>query len=198
MSSKRAGQASKLQHKNGKLRIIAGEWRGRKLPIFSLDGLRPSGDRTRETLFNWLQADIVKAHCADLFAGTGALGFEALSRGATHVEFVENHAKVAALLGENTSLLQAQAKVNSCTAEHFLATYSGPAFDLVFIDPPFAANLWQATFTAINKNHLLVSEALVYVEAPAESIPAIPENWSVEKSKKIGAVQAILARVHFP
>lgn len=176
----------------GKVRIIAGEWRGRKLPICEIDGLRPTGDRVRETLFNWLQDDIYGARCLDLFAGTGALGFEALSRGARHLSFVEEHKLAAAQIRDNIKLLNATAQVYNCQADEFLGNYRDPRFDLIFIDPPFAADLWQATFSAIERANCLAENALVYVESPVDSSLIFPSTWTLKKSKRMGSIQASL------
>lgn len=174
---------------NGKIRIIAGEWRGRKLPVAALEGLRPTGDRVRETLFNWLQGDVAGAQCLDLFAGTGALGFEALSRGASHTDFVEPQKLAAAQLQTNTDLLKAKARIHRCTALDFLKSYQGPAFDLVFIDPPFAANLWSETIRQLSSSKYLASKACIYIEAPETAIVPVPPEWQLHKSRTAGNIR---------
>jgi len=128
----------------GSIRIIAGEWRGRKLPVIDVDGLRPTSDRIRETLFNWLMPYLSGSRCLDLFAGTGALGFEAASRGAHNVDFVESHRQVSQALSENIKLLEANAIVHNMAANAFLTRSATESFDLVFVDPPFAENMVQS------------------------------------------------------
>ena len=121
----------------GRLRIVGGEWRGRRLPVLDQPGLRPTPDRVRETLFNWLAPLITGARCLDLFAGSGALGFEAASRGAGRVVMIEKSANVVRVLRENRLLLDArQVEVIHADAGPWLAGQAEP-FDLVFLDPPF-------------------------------------------------------------
>ena len=181
--------------KAGKVRIIGGEWRGRKLPVCALDGLRPTGDRVRETLFNWLQADIRATNCLDLFAGTGALGFEALSRAAKHVDFVEKHKQAALQLEENIKLLKAQAQVRNTSAEDYLSNFEGEKYGLVFIDPPFAANLWQDTFEALINADCLTENALVYLESPINPEFTLPPGWEIQKSKNFGSIAAKVLQI---
>lgn len=180
---KRAPDAS------GQLRIIGGQWRGRKLQFPAREGLRPTGDRIRETLFNWLQGELPDARCLDLFAGAGALGLEALSRGAAHCTLIEKDAPAAQQLRANIALLQAQnGAVEQADALAWLTQYRGPAFDLVFIDPPFAADLWQATFALLEQRALLSSSSWIYVESPAQLAPPAPANWQSHREKIAGEV----------
>ncbi len=175
----------------GKLRIIAGQWRGRKLAVADVDGLRPTGDRIRETLFNWLQADIYGARCLDLFAGSGALGFEALSRGAAAVDFVEPHPKAAKQLRENCKLLSAEASIHEQEADQFLRKTRTP-YSLVFIDPPFSLKVWEASFRALEEGQLLTEDAMIYIESPVGSEIVTPASWEKSKSKASGRVQFAL------
>ena len=134
----------------GRLRIVAGEWRGRRLPVLDQPGLRPTPDRVRETLFNWLAPLITGARCLDLFAGSGALGFEAASRGAGRVAMIEKSANLVRVLRENRLLLDArQVEVIQADAGLWLAGQAEP-FDLVFLDPPFAENLLGPTLSLIH------------------------------------------------
>lgn len=156
--------------------------------------MRPTGDRVRETLFNWLQAEVYAAHCLDLFAGTGALGFEALSRGARYLEFVEAHKQAAAQIRENIALLKANARIHNACAQDFLDNWHGEAFNIVFIDPPFAANLWEPIFQALLRANCLAENALIYVESPLNTPLIFPANWEVQKSKTSGSVRYQLLR----
>ncbi|MFL0806264.1 MAG: 16S rRNA (guanine(966)-N(2))-methyltransferase RsmD [Oceanobacter sp.] len=165
---------------NQQLRIIGGEWRSRRLRFPEVDGLRPTLDRVRETLFNWLQFDVEGARVLDAFAGSGALGLEALSRGAREVIFLEKHPKAALQLQQNLQTLQAQnAQVWAGDALNWLSSNPGP-YDLVFLDPPFGAQLLQPAIDAL----VLVPGARVYVEHEAGLMPQIPSQWQEIKSKK--------------
>ena len=175
------------QNKAGSVRLIGGQWRGRRLPVADIPGLRPTPDRVRETLFNWLQLTIQDAVCLDLFAGSGALGFEALSRGAKHVVMVDQATTVIQQLRANVSLLQA-VNVDIMNAD---VANTWPRFDkqfsLVFLDPPFQANLLTRVFEKIAD--CLLPEALIYVEMDkSDTLPALPEGWVVMKEKQAGNV----------
>jgi len=154
----------------GKLRIIGGRWRGRKLQVADLPGLRPSGDRSREVLFNWLQGSIHGARCLDLFAGTGALGLEAASRGAAEVVLVEKNPDVCARLRTIASEWPGGnvLKVVQADATRWLERAEGP-FDIALVDPPFGAGLYATTLQALARPGLLAPGALVYVESDARS-----------------------------
>ncbi|MEC8443446.1 MAG: 16S rRNA (guanine(966)-N(2))-methyltransferase RsmD [Pseudomonadota bacterium] len=161
------------------LRIIGGQWRSRRLRFPALDGLRPTMDRVRETLFNWLQYDIEGARVLDAFAGSGALGFEALSRGAKEVIFVEKHAKAALALKDNLKQLKADnAQVWAADALTWLEQNPEP-YDLVFLDPPFGQNLLAPAMEKLT----LLPGALVYVEHEARLSPVFPSHWDELKSK---------------
>ncbi len=162
------------------LRIIGGEWRSRRLRFPAIDGLRPTLDRVRETLFNWLQFEVEGARVLDAFAGSGALGFEALSRGAKEVIFLEKNPKAALQLKENLSTLNARnAQVWAGDALHWLSQNPEP-YDLVFLDPPFGLNLLQPALDSLS----LLDGALVYVEHEATLTPSIPAPWVEIKSKQ--------------
>ena len=178
-------------------RIIGGQWRGRKLAIVDVEGLRPTGDRIRETLFNWLQQDIVDARCLDCFAGTGALSFEALSRGAASVVLLEQHPKAAANLREHTQLLgvtESQCDVIQTDALAWLENKSlGLAsIDIVFIDPPFSQNLWQPCFAALEATKCLAEDAWIYIEMPKAREINPPSTWQLHREKFAGDVHYCL------
>lgn len=172
------------------LRIIGGQWRGRKLAFPDVDGLRPTGDRIRETLFNWLAPEIRGARCLDLFAGSGALGLEALSRGAGASLLVERDAKAAAQLRTNLALLQAdQGKLVQADALTLLQQgNSAEPFDVVFVDPPFQLDLWQAVVDALEAGNWLADEASIYIEAGRDSRYQPPPNWTLHRDKQGGQV----------
>ena len=173
----------------GEVRIIAGQWRGRKLKVPDLAGLRPTPDRIRETLFNWLMSSIQGARCLDPFAGSGALGFEALSRGALSVVMVDQSVKVVQVLEEELGRFKAD------NAEVYRANVPGglrqPAhpFDIVFLDPPYAEKLLLPTCFYLEENHFLAKEAIIYLES-ATSLQEneLPKNWRIVKSKIAGQV----------
>lgn len=175
------------------LRIIGGLWRGRKLAFPDVDGLRPTGDRIRETLFNWLAPDIQGAHCLDLFAGSGALGLEALSRGAASSLLVERDGRAAAQLKANLELLNAEAgKVIQMDALGYLqmaqTAMQIACFDVVFIDPPFQLNLWQAVIDQLEQQHLLSAEAAIYIESGINDHYLPPTGWRLHRDKIAGSV----------
>lgn len=173
-----------------KVRIIGGEWRGRRIEFASVPGLRPTKDLIRETLFNWLAPSIETSRCLDLFAGSGVLGFEAASRGAAEVVLVEsNHLVVSCLEKQKQVLGAEQVKINEQSAQSYLQTQK-KQFDIIFLDPPFANDWLPEMLVEIKQQHLLTAQGLVYIEtaksrAGKESLLA---GWSVVKSKITGAV----------
>jgi 16S rRNA (guanine966-N2)-methyltransferase len=171
------------------LRIIGGSWRGRKLRFPAAPLIRPTPDRVRETLFNWLGPHICGARCLDLYAGSGALGLEALSRGAAHVTFVERDAHaVAALRALLAEWGARDALVERADALRFLAG-APRAFDVVFLDPPFAAALLAESAAALERDGWLSPAALVYVEyAARDALPALPARWLALKEQRAGEV----------
>lgn len=182
---------------SNQVRIVAGKWRGRKIPVLDADGLRPTGDRVRETLFNWLQLDIPGRDCLDLFAGTGALGLEAASRGAASVCLVESAAPVAEQLRRTLAVLDAPDSVSiySGTAQNFLDD-STTMFDVVFVDPPFGEHLHKEVIERLVEGSLR-PDALVYVECPSserELVDALPDALELVKEKQFGDVSAFLFR----
>ncbi|MEH6580699.1 MAG: 16S rRNA (guanine(966)-N(2))-methyltransferase RsmD [Halioglobus sp.] len=172
------------------LRIIGGNWRSRKLAFTAEEGLRPTTDRIRETLFNWLAPEIAGAKCADLFAGSGALGLEALSRGAAHCDFVDRSAAVIQQIAGNLATLEAS-ELGYChhgSWSQYLDASDTP-LDIVFIDPPFGKGLTLPTCRALTASKRLSAEAMVYVELSSQEARAhLPEDWAVYRQKTTGGV----------
>jgi 16S rRNA (guanine966-N2)-methyltransferase len=181
----------------GRLRIVAGKWRSRLLDIADVPGLRPTSERIRETLFNWLAPTIQGARCLDLFAGTGALGLEALSRGARQVTFVEKSAVAARVLRANAEMLDADgAGVLQADAFEFLDSATGEAYDVVFLDPPFATDMLGDLCRLLDEAAVLAGGSLVYLEDDgARPQIEFPPDWSLLKSKTAGNVRYSLAQV---
>ena len=178
------------------LRIIAGKWRGRKFRFPQAD-IRPTPDRVRETLFNWLQHSIAGTRCLDLFAGSGALGLEALSRGAREVVFVEeSRAPAQALMAELERLGGlSRARVLETTAERFLAA-PGEPFDGIFLDPPYGRGYLGECVTALDARGWVTEGGWIYLESErAAGAPRVPPHWELLKSKFAGEVGYHLARV---
>ena len=186
--------ADKKKSPTGQLRIVAGNWRSRLLQIADVPGLRPTSARIRETLFNWLAPDIHGASCLDLCAGTGALGLEALSRGASRVVFVEKSALATATLKHNIATLEAAgAEVLTLDARDFLASEPTRAFDIVFLDPPFAEEMHDELCRLLTERGWLAAGARVYIESDSgKAAPCLPRNWLVLKNKKAGNVRYML------
>jgi 16S rRNA (guanine966-N2)-methyltransferase len=177
----------------GRIRIIGGRLRNSRLDVPELAGLRPTPERVRETLFNWLAPVIEGVQALDLCAGTGALGIEAISRGAAAVHFVERDARAAKALRENLARLKAQGAVTVADAVAFLEGTPSP-FGLVFLDPPFAADLWPALAQRLEGKGWLSPRALIYVESPRECVPALPSNWALHREGRAGEVRHALYR----
>lgn len=181
---------------NSTIRIIGGEWRGRRLPVLHLPGLRPSGDRCRETLFNWLQPWLPGADCADLFAGTGALGLEAASRGAGSVVLVEKHSAVVSCLDLNINHLHAtQVRVVERDALEWLAKAPADSLDILFVDPPFDEGLTPRVMAMIDQGGCVRAGGFVYFEtALTSNAVAIPAGWAAMREKTLGRVRMQLLR----
>lgn len=177
MIRRKSQNKNKVQHSNqsssnkgsNTLRIIGGEWRSRKLEFKDAPNLRPTPDRVRETLFNWLQGRIHGAHCLDLFAGSGALGLEALSRGAKEVVFVEKMTHVASQLEVNLGILSASSPVIKTDALSYLNDCE-QVFDIIFLDPPFRQDFLPQTLKNILEKKLLSNNGLIYLEHESEKI----------------------------
>jgi 16S rRNA (guanine966-N2)-methyltransferase len=180
------------------IRIIGGSWRGRRVSFPDAPALRPTPDRVRETLFNWLQSSIVGSRCLDLFAGSGALGLEALSRGARDVLFVEKDQLTArALQGELQRLGgMPKARVMELGAARFLRT-PGEPFDVVFLDPPFGVGALAEYVPLLDAGGWVNAGGLVYLEGErAAGVPLLPPHWELLKAKSAGEVGYHLARVN--
>ncbi len=177
----------------GQVRIIGGRWRGTRLPVPDRPGLRPSSDRVRETLFNWLQPVLPGARVLDLFAGTGVLGLEAVSRGAAHAQLVEADPALAAALADAVRRLDAAAtvSVHRGDALAWLRGHDG-RHDIAFVDPPFAAGLWEPVLAALPR--LLAAEAWLYLESPAGHAPAVPPEWRLHREGATRDVRYALYR----
>ncbi len=174
-----------------RLRIIGGEWRSRVVNFADIPDIRPTPDRVRETLFNWLQAPIVGARCLDLFAGSGVLSFEALSRGAKSVLCFELDAKAATAVRTNAAQLKTESlQLIQKNALDWLQTNSSQQqFDVVFVDPPYAAGFYEPCCRLLQENGWLAPAALVYIEADQPlDLLTLPEQWRLMKHKRAGAV----------
>lgn len=200
-SSRQSGPKRPASHRAGRqsLRIIGGLWRGRRVSFPELPGLRPTGDRVRETLFNWLQPWVLGEECLDLFAGSGACGFEALSRGARSVVFVEAAREAADAIEHNLVALaatpgyQGKASLARMRVEQWLASQNDGQmqYGLVFIDPPFVegeqTQLRQCC-QLLEASGLLKPHARIYVESGAPLLPSLPANWRPLRQQRAGAV----------
>ena len=187
--------ADKRSSRPGQLRIVAGNWRSRLLQIADVPGLRPTSQRIRETLFNWLTPVIHGSRCLDLCAGTGALGLEALSRGAQRVVFVEKSLKAAQTLRQNIATLGSEdAVVLNLDAQNYLAESPVERFDIVFLDPPFAAGLHAELCRLLSERGWLAAGARVYIEADRNHADIdLPEKWQLSKNRTAGKVRYMLA-----
>lgn len=188
------------QNKNNHLsevRIIAGQWRGRKIAFTEVEGLRPTSDRVRETLFNWLQEIVGRSRCLDLFAGSGALGFEAASRGAELVTLVESNREVAKQLESTRESMSADScQVHNSSAMDYLDSTT-QKYDIVFVDPPYKANMWTQIAEKMVEKAILSDNAYIYLEYPSHiDLPVLPSQWQLVKDKKAGAVRYCLLQNH--
>lgn len=180
-----------------RLRIIGGEWRSRVLTFPAAPDLRPTPDRVRETLFNWLQAPVIGARCLDLFAGSGALGFEALSRGALRVVALELLRDAATAISANARLLGTDRLelVQASAPDWLRNNRKGERFDLVFLDPPYQAGLYTPCLELLQSQQWLAPGALVYVEAEQGlDTLGLPQGWELLKHKRAGGVYFGLCR----
>lgn len=178
----------------GSVRIIGGRWRGTRLPVPHKPGLRPTSDRVRETLFNWLQPVLAGARVLDLFAGSGALGLEAVSRGAASAQLVEADPQLAHALEAAAARLDAsrQVAVHRGDALAWLRTHAGASFDIAFVDPPFEASLWPAVLELLPVR--MAADAWLYLESPADHAPALPAEWAVHRESGTREVRYALYR----
>ena len=182
----------------GQIRIIGGQWRGRKLPVLNAEGLRPTTDRNKETLFNWLMPYLSDARCLDVFAGSGGLGLEALSRYALHCDFVELDKQTSTQLKENLKTLKANdtatAVVHNTDALRAIESFGNSKFNIVFVDPPFGKGLVAPTLKALAQ---CVDEgSVIYLEhESALETPTLPANWRITKEKRTSALVYMLIEV---
>ena len=184
------------KHAGNRLRIIGGQWRSRQLPFPDVEGLRPTTDRVRETLFNWLQPYLPGSNILDVFAGSGALGLEALSREAKTVDFIEFNAKAAKQLQDNFKTLNANnAQLIKGDALSILPTLS-TSYDVIFLDPPFGKGLLPKCISTIVENKLVSPNSWVYIESEqALTELEIPKHWRLHREKKAGQVMLRLFEV---
>ena len=178
------------QHSGGQLRIIAGEWRSRKLPVADLPGLRPTPDRVRETVFNWLAPYVPGAKVLDCFSGTGALSLEALSRGASEAVMLEMATPAANTLKSNLVTLNAKnGQVINTDSMKWLKQPAQTPYDVIFLDPPFRKDLLKETCQLLEDNGYLDDNTLIYIEVEKELLPLpVPESWSNLRQKNAGQI----------
>ncbi|MDR9827359.1 16S rRNA (guanine(966)-N(2))-methyltransferase RsmD [Vibrio sp. FNV 38] len=181
--------SSQKQASLGSIRIISGLWRGRKLPVHNAEGLRPTTDRVKETVFNWLAQDVPKAVCLDVFAGSGGLGFEAASRQAEKVTMLELNSKAFSQLNSNIQALKAENIDAIQTDALVYLKQPGTPHDVVFIDPPFHQGLVDECIELLESNGWLSDHAMIYLETEkALSISHIPATWHLHRDKQAGQV----------
>ena len=191
LSNKKRAPKSEIP---GKIQIIAGHWRGRKISVASSPGLRPTGSRVRETLFNWLAPYINGARCLDLFTGSGILSFEALSRGAKNCTALDNHHEAIKQLASNRNLLGSDLNIVHTDAISYLNEKNLHApYDLAFVDPPFTGTLYNEDCKLLEENQWLTASAMIYCEISYNSVDfSAPANWRLEKDKTTGDVRYML------
>lgn len=182
-SNKPAKQLS--QPSQGEVRVIGGKWRRRKLPVINAEGLRPTSDRTKETLFNWLQFKLAGANCLDAFSGSGALAIEALSRGAARVLAWDTQRQAIAQLNSLKAFAGSELLVEQACALTQLQASANQQFNLVFLDPPFAYTQLNEVAEALTANNWLAEDAFIYVEVGKEAAASFtpPANWQLLKQK---------------
>jgi len=189
MVRRRQQNPSQKRPQSGQVRIISGLWRGRKLPVHDAEGLRPTTDRVKETLFNWIAQDVPNARCLDLFAGSGGLGFECASRQAESVTMLEMNPQAFSQLKANINTLNASniEAINTDSLAYLRQT--GTPYDVVFIDPPFRKGLLDEALLHLEDNGWLANNAMIYIETEKElSLPELPESWQLYREKSAGQV----------
>lgn len=194
-SGSRSSKDSKKNAKSSVLRIIGGQWRSRRLSFIAAEGLRPTTDRVRETLFNWITPNIPGARCLDLFTGSGALGLEALSREARSVTFIDLSPHVISSLKNNLQTLQASNAEIICTDSVKWLKNAAPetAYDIIFIDPPFRCNLVAQCVELLEFSNVLKAGTYIYIEIEKEATqPNFPQNWRLHREKEAGQVRYML------
>lgn len=189
MTNRQRAKTSK-KSQLGSIRIISGQWRGRRLPVLESDGLRPTTDRVKETLFNWLAPHLAHSRCLDLFAGSGGLGFEAASRYADQVTLCELNKPAFQQLEKNRALLRAENIALKNTDSLAMLKAQGSAYDIVFIDPPFRKEMLDQCVALLESNGWLAENALIYVETEKElSHFTPPTHWTALREKVAGQVK---------
>ena len=187
------------ESKKKSLRVIGGTWRGRKISFADDEAIRPSPDRIRETLFNWLQNSIFDAKCLELYAGSGILSIEALSRGASHATSIDQTSATIETIRQNLASLDLEASRYSCirsNANVWLEAQTA-SFDLIFLDPPFDSNELALILPIIHTNNLLAEHGFVYVESSEALDPSLlPREWTIYRSKKAGSVHYCLININ--
>lgn len=189
------------QQAKGRCRIIAGDLRGRIIHFHDAEGLRPTTDRVRETLFNWLQPYLAGRACLDAFAGSGALGFEALSRGARHVTMIDSQQQAVADCRQNASALLGEHTQEAHTQESHIEIVhadviswmqqqagTSASFDLVFLDPPYHTGLLEKSVSSLHGSGCLAEDAIIYVEHAVDDKPVLPDSWTLFKGSKTAAI----------
>lgn len=189
MVRRRQQNTSQKKPSTGFVRIISGLWRGRKLPVHDAEGLRPTTDRVKETVFNWLAQDIPHANCLDVFSGSGGLGFEAASRQADKVTLLELNPAAFQQIKTNITALKANNITAVKTDALAFLGQSGTPYDVVFIDPPFHKGLLTETVTLLEQNGWLSDGAMIYIETEKELLlGGIPQHWNLHREKTAGQV----------
>ena len=191
-------RGTKGKRGHNQLRLIGGQWRGRKLSFTPIEGLRPTPDRVRETLFNWLAGDLHGAQCLDLFAGSGALGLESLSRGAAHCDFVDTSNVAIKQLRSHLQILDDDSRGHCHTdsALSYLAK-AKQQWDIVYLDPPFGQDLLAPCCKILDEEKCLTPGARVYIESGTkDQLPEFPASWEPHREKKAGDVSYRLFIVH--
>ena len=189
MVRRRQQNTSQKKPSTGFVRIISGLWRGRKLPVHDAEGLRPTTDRVKETLFNWLAQDVPQAKCLDLFAGSGGLGFEAASRQADEVTMIELNPNAFKQLEKNIAALNSDNLTAINSDALIFLQQAGTPHHVVFIDPPFRKGLLEQTVTLLESNGWLANDAMIYIETEKElALEGIPTNWHLHREKTAGQV----------
>lgn len=201
MASKGKSRRHQGPSDKGQLRLIGGDWRRRQLTFPAVDGVRPTPDRVRETLFSWLQAELPGSHSLDLFAGSGVLGLEALSRGAATATFVDQSTRLCRALEDNLKTLGGSDRGRVLRQECLAFLMQPPAnpFQLVFMDPPYDQGGIRELCQALDQNQWLASRALACVEQQSTAPPpAVPPHWQLHRHKSAGQVSLHLFRVEAP